>query len=230
MISMRSLTRSTGHSPASSADVGQTREPARPPRRAGSSVIQDHASDLAEASDDGALHKLWYTSVTAAPEDVPAEIDRRLGLLKADSTVPFAVLDPDGKAVGMTTYMNIDHPNQRLEIGSICEAVRDKWPACQSVSQTFEGIREWRNAGSLQIGSRPRWRWGRQDDPRDRSEASAGSESGERMEASGGRRDGRCVFPWRQARGATEAEVEEFHAKIGGLAVEIDFLSEGPRR
>jgi len=30
--------------------------------------------------------------------------------------------------------------------------------------------------------------------------------------------------------GPTEAEVEEFHAKIGGLAVEIDFLPEGPRR
>ncbi|MBC6408811.1 MAG: hypothetical protein GDA40_12350 [Rhodobacteraceae bacterium] len=64
----------------------------------------------------------------------------------------------------------------------------------------------------------------------DRFEAEVALGSGERMEASGGRRDGRCVFPWRQARGATEAKVEEFHAKIGGLAVEIDFLSEGPRR
>ena len=38
-----------------------------------------------------------------------------------------------------------------------------------------------------------------------RGEASGASEPGERMEASGGRRDGGCVlcvFPWRQARGA----------------------------
>lgn len=32
--------------------------------------------------------------------------------------VPFAILDADGTAVGMTTYMNIDHASRRLEIGS----------------------------------------------------------------------------------------------------------------
>ena len=32
--------------------------------------------------------------------------------------VPFAILDRNGKAVGMTTYMNIDATNRRVEIGS----------------------------------------------------------------------------------------------------------------
>ena len=32
--------------------------------------------------------------------------------------LPFAVLTPDGRAVGMTTYMNIDATNKRVEIGS----------------------------------------------------------------------------------------------------------------
>ena len=32
--------------------------------------------------------------------------------------VPFAILDPQGRAVGMTTYRNIDHGNRRVEIGS----------------------------------------------------------------------------------------------------------------
>ena len=32
--------------------------------------------------------------------------------------VPFTVMAPDGRPVGMTTYMNIDHVNQRVEIGS----------------------------------------------------------------------------------------------------------------
>ena len=32
--------------------------------------------------------------------------------------LPFAVLTPDGKAVGMTTYMNIDPVHKRVEIGS----------------------------------------------------------------------------------------------------------------
>ena len=46
------------------------------------------------------------------------EIERRLGLQAQGSMLPFAVLNSDGKAVGMTTYMNIDAPHHRLEIGS----------------------------------------------------------------------------------------------------------------
>lgn len=80
-------------------------------------LTQDHAPDLAEAADDGALHRLWYTTVPT-PDRVPAEIDRRLTLQEAGSMVPFAILDPQGRAVGMTTYMNIDHGNRRVEIGS----------------------------------------------------------------------------------------------------------------
>ena len=80
-------------------------------------LSQDHASDLADASSDGELHRLWYTTVPA-PGDISAEIDRRLALLEAGSMVPFAALDPSGRAVGMTTFMNIDHANRRLEIGS----------------------------------------------------------------------------------------------------------------
>ncbi len=78
----------------------------------------DHAEDLAAAVRDGGLDQLWYTSVPA-PEKVPAEIERRLGLLKAGSMLPFTVIDPrTGKAVGMTTYMNVDATNRRVEIGS----------------------------------------------------------------------------------------------------------------
>ena len=80
-------------------------------------LSQTHAADLAEASADGDLHKLWYTSIPA-PDAVEAEITRRLSLCESGSMVPFAILDTGGRAVGMTTYMNIDHSNRRLEIGS----------------------------------------------------------------------------------------------------------------
>jgi RimJ/RimL family protein N-acetyltransferase len=46
------------------------------------------------------------------------EIDRRLGLQAAGSMLPFTVFDADRKIAGMTTYMNIDAPNRRVEIGS----------------------------------------------------------------------------------------------------------------
>ena len=80
-------------------------------------LSQDHATDLRAASADGELHRLWYTSVPS-PDGMTAEIDRRLALLSDGSMVPFALLDPTGRAVGMTTYMNIDHANRRVEIGS----------------------------------------------------------------------------------------------------------------
>ena len=80
-------------------------------------LTQAHAAGLALASADGELSRLWYTTVPA-PDGVPAEIDRRLGLQAKGSMLPFAVLLPDGRAVGMTTYMNIDAVNRRVEIGS----------------------------------------------------------------------------------------------------------------
>jgi RimJ/RimL family protein N-acetyltransferase len=77
-----------------------------------------HHDDLAEAVQDGELYKLWFT-VIAPPEKMRAEIDRRLGLQEKGSMLPFAVIDnASRKAVGMTTYMNIDAAQKRVEIGS----------------------------------------------------------------------------------------------------------------
>ncbi|MEM7091294.1 MAG: GNAT family protein [Pseudomonadota bacterium] len=76
-----------------------------------------HVADLREASADGELHRLWYTTIPA-PKDVEQEIERRLSLTKTGSMVAFAILDARGTPVGMTTYMNVDHANRRLEIGS----------------------------------------------------------------------------------------------------------------
>lgn len=81
-------------------------------------LSQTHCTDLTEAAADGELHRLWYTSVPK-PEGVAAEIDRRLGLREVGNMLPFAVIDKrSGRAVGMTTYMNIDAASRRLEIGS----------------------------------------------------------------------------------------------------------------
>lgn len=77
----------------------------------------DHAPALKDACAEGDLHRLWYTAIPA-PDAMEAEIDRRLGLQAAGSMLPFTVMAPDGTPVGMTTYMNIDAANKRLEIGS----------------------------------------------------------------------------------------------------------------
>jgi len=78
----------------------------------------DHHDDLVAAVRDGELWKLWYTSAPE-PEMMRTEIERRLALQQAGSMIPFTVIDPaTGQAVGMTTYMNIDTINRRVEIGS----------------------------------------------------------------------------------------------------------------
>ena len=77
-----------------------------------------HAEGLAEAVKDGELWNLWYTTVPR-PEDMKAEINRRLTLQAAGSMAPFAIRRNDtGALCGMTTYMHIDAVHRRLEIGS----------------------------------------------------------------------------------------------------------------
>lgn len=77
-----------------------------------------HRDDLAEAVRDGELWKLWYTAIPD-PDGMAAEIERRLQLQAQGSMCPFAVVDPaTGRAVGMSTYMNIDATHRRVEIGS----------------------------------------------------------------------------------------------------------------
>ena len=81
-------------------------------------LAHDHRDDLVEAVRDGALWELWYTTVPTA-EGMTAEIDRRLGLQAKGSMLPFAAIDPaSGRAVGMTTFMNVDTANRRVEIGA----------------------------------------------------------------------------------------------------------------
>ena len=92
-------------------------------------LARRHEAELAEAVKDGELWKLWYTSIPT-PEGMGAEIERRLKLQAAGSMLPFAVIDTGadgdggrghgdgGRAVGMTTYMNVDAANRRVEIGS----------------------------------------------------------------------------------------------------------------
>ncbi|MDQ2861366.1 MAG: GNAT family N-acetyltransferase [Pseudomonadota bacterium] len=81
-------------------------------------LAPSHGEGLAEAARDGELWKLWFTTVPA-PDEMAGEIERRLTLRAQGSMLPFAVIEAaTGRAVGMTTYMNIDAANRRVEIGS----------------------------------------------------------------------------------------------------------------
>ncbi len=81
-----------------------------------------HSAALQVACADGELWNLWYTGVPR-PEQMDAEIERRLGLYAAQSMVPLTIMQRTEKGVvpvGMTSFMNIvkTADYQRVEIGS----------------------------------------------------------------------------------------------------------------
>jgi RimJ/RimL family protein N-acetyltransferase len=77
-----------------------------------------HAADLSEAVAVDELWRTWYTRIPS-PDAMADEIESRLARQRAGTLAPWAILDArSGRAVGMTTYLNIDAPNRRLEIGS----------------------------------------------------------------------------------------------------------------
>ncbi len=77
-----------------------------------------HHDDLCAAAAAGDLWQTWYASVPA-PELMGAEIDRRLALQADGALAPWVIIPAaSGRAIGMTTFLNLDPANKRLEIGS----------------------------------------------------------------------------------------------------------------
>jgi RimJ/RimL family protein N-acetyltransferase len=90
----------------------------RTPRGTLAPLDPSHHDGLVEAVKDGEIWKLWYTRVPA-PDEMHAEIQRRLELQEKGSMLPFTIIDNEtGRVAGMTTYMNVDAQNRRVEIGS----------------------------------------------------------------------------------------------------------------
>jgi RimJ/RimL family protein N-acetyltransferase len=85
-------------------------------------LAPEHCKELEAAVADGELWKLWYTFIPK-PENMMAEIERRLQFQKQGSWVPFAIRRHDTQTIcGMTNFMNIDAQNRRVEIGGTWHA------------------------------------------------------------------------------------------------------------
>ena len=80
-------------------------------------MAAEHASALARAAEDGALWRLWYTSV-AAPDRMGGYVAAALDMGERLGALPFVVRDnASGDIVGSTRFFNVDAANRRLEIG-----------------------------------------------------------------------------------------------------------------
>jgi len=81
-------------------------------------LAPEHGPELAEAVAENNLYKVWYTRLPS-PEGMVTNIENRLAGHAAGQVVPWTIRRAsDGKAVGMTTFLNIRSDHRRLEIGS----------------------------------------------------------------------------------------------------------------
>lgn len=75
-----------------------------------------HIPEIDAAAADGELGSLWYT-MTPKPGGAAEWVQRMFELRAADHGVTFVVRDLDGNLVGSSSYLHVDGPNRRLEIG-----------------------------------------------------------------------------------------------------------------
>lgn len=75
-----------------------------------------HIPEIDDAAADGELGSFWYTA-PPRPGAAAEWVRHLLALRDADHGVSFVVRTLDGRLVGSTSYLNVDGPNRRLEIG-----------------------------------------------------------------------------------------------------------------
>lgn len=80
-------------------------------------IALSHEPGLIEATLDGSLWQLWFTSVPN-PEQVGEFINTALDLQRVDLALAFSIIEiSTGRVLGSTRFCNIDVKNRRLEIG-----------------------------------------------------------------------------------------------------------------
>jgi len=75
-----------------------------------------HAEALAECVGD--LSELWYQDHIPTPDGVPGYIEAYLAEHERGERAPWAIVDPAGRAIGVTTFFHPDPANRSIEIGS----------------------------------------------------------------------------------------------------------------
>lgn len=115
----------------------------------------DHADDLAAATIG--LEHAWYTSVPS-PDGVVAEIEQRLAWHDEGSMNPWAVRRLDtGRAIGMTTFCNIDQPNRHVEIGHTWIGVEAQRTAVNTASKLLLLGHAFERCDAIAVEFRTHW-------------------------------------------------------------------------
>ncbi|NNG39434.1 GNAT family N-acetyltransferase [Flexivirga sp. ID2601S] len=117
----------------------------------------DHHDGLVEAIRDGDVWDRWYTSVPR-PEDMGAEIERRLELQARGEMLPFtAIRQSDDRVIGMTTFYDIDPEVPRLEIGYTWNAASAHGTGTNPESKLLLLTHAFDELGCECVGLRTQW-------------------------------------------------------------------------
>ena len=120
-------------------------------------LAPEHHDGLVAAARDGELWDLGYTAVPR-PEEMRAEIERRIALRAGGSMMPFTARRTDtGAIVGMTTYLNIDAANRRVEIGSTWNARSAQRTGTNTESKLLLLTRAFDELAAIAVEFRTHW-------------------------------------------------------------------------
>ena len=115
----------------------------------------EHAGDLVEAAKG--LEHAWYTSVPM-PKDVANEIVRRRAWLATGEMNPWAIRRLDtGRAVGMTTFCNIDQDNRHVEIGHTWIGIKAQRTAVNAAAKLLLLAQAFDECDAIAVEFRTHW-------------------------------------------------------------------------
>lgn len=116
-----------------------------------------HHDDLAEAVRVDDLWRTWFTRIPS-PEQMAAEIATRMQRQRDGEIAAWAVVDAaSGRAVGMTTYLNLDPANRRLEIGSTWIGVGAQGGPVNPATKLLLLTRAFEDLGCIAVEFRTHW-------------------------------------------------------------------------
>jgi RimJ/RimL family protein N-acetyltransferase len=120
-------------------------------------LAPEHIEPIRAAAADGALWRLWYTSVPS-PEATSTWLQRALDMRETQGAMPFAVRAvASGDIVGSTRYFNVDATNRRLEIGHTWYARRAQRTAINTECKLLLLTHAFETLGCIAVEFRTHW-------------------------------------------------------------------------
>jgi RimJ/RimL family protein N-acetyltransferase len=120
-------------------------------------LAASHAADLSAAVAVDDLWRTWYTRIPS-PDAMADEIERRLALQRSGSLAPWTIVDvATGRAAGMTTYLNLDPANRRLEIGSTWIGAAAQGTGLNPAAKLLLLTRAFEELGCIAVEFRTHW-------------------------------------------------------------------------